>query len=256
MRSPYGWPFWTNLRAPFNLLELRTSYWRPHKRWLHEPNEKLTVHFSLSTSSHSLTRISRSKFVLMATIKIKRRGRFGGQKISRSAIVDSTSLTDLLIAIETYGITILPVSHQLGLEIAGQGLSGHIHQATADVETMLVFKKGVTNRREFDDDQEQDWYHLITQIAVLQHKGICKSKHIINLLGITFSIDRVGSFEMAWPLLITRKATVGHLGASLSNTESPISTEHRRKFFTEVAEAVLTLHHYGIFLPTLLLTPS
>ncbi|KAF5699740.1 serine threonine kinase [Fusarium globosum] len=182
----------------------------------------------------------------MATIKIKRRGRFGGQKISRSTIVDSTSLTDLLIAIETYGITILPVSHQLGLEIAGQGLSGHIHQATADVETMLVFKKGVTNRREFDDDQEQDWYHLITQIAILQHKGICKSKHIIDLLGITFSVDRVGSFEMAWPLLITRKATLGHLGSSLSNTESPISTENRRKFFTEVAEAVLTLHHYDI----------
>ncbi|EXM26152.1 hypothetical protein V3481_014046 [Fusarium oxysporum f. sp. vasinfectum] len=182
----------------------------------------------------------------MATIKIKRGGRFGGQKISRSTIVDSTSLTDLLIAIEAYGVTILPVSHQLGLEIVGQGLSGHIHQATADVETMLVFKRGVPNRREFDDDQEQDWYHLITQIAVLQHKDICKSQRIINLLGITFSIDLIGSVEMAWPLLITRKATLGHLGANLSNTTNPISTENRRKFFTEVAEAVLTLHHYGV----------
>ncbi|RBQ77261.1 hypothetical protein FVER14953_06542 [Fusarium verticillioides] len=184
----------------------------------------------------------------MATIKIKRGGRFGGQKISHSAIVDSTSLIDLLIAIQAYGVTILPVSHQLGLEIVGQGLSGHIHQATADVETMLVFKKGVPNRREVDDDQEQDWYHLITQIAVLQHKDIYKSQRIINLLGITFSIDLIGSIERAWPLLITRKATLGHLGAHLSNTTSPVSVENRRKFFTEVAEAVLTLHRHGIFL--------
>ncbi|KAH7232784.1 hypothetical protein BKA59DRAFT_549304 [Fusarium tricinctum] len=182
----------------------------------------------------------------MATIKIKRGGRFGGQMSSHSTNVDSTSLTDLLIAIEVYGVTILPVSHQLGLDIVGQGLSGLINQATADVGTTLVFKRGVPNRREFDDDQEQDWYHLITQIAVLQHKEICKSPRIINLLGITFSIDLIGSVEMAWPLLITRKATLGHLGATLSNTTNPISTENRRKFFTEVAEAVLTLHHYGI----------
>nr|RBQ88726.1 hypothetical protein FVER53263_06541 [Fusarium verticillioides] len=182
----------------------------------------------------------------MATIKIKRGGRFGGQKISNSTIVDSTSLIDLLIAIQAYGVTILPVSHQLGLEIVGQGLSGHIHQATADVETMLVFKKGVPNRREVDDDQEQDWYHLITQIAVLQHKDIYKSQRIINLLGITFSIDLIGSIERAWPLLITRKATLGHLGAHLSNTTSPVSVENRRKFFTEVAEAVLTLHRHGV----------
>ncbi|KAF5622313.1 serine threonine kinase [Fusarium sp. NRRL 52700] len=182
----------------------------------------------------------------MPTIKIKRGGRFGGQKISRSATVDSTSLVDLLIAIQAYGVTILPVSHQPGLEIVGQGLSGHIHQATADVETMLVFKKGVPNRHEVDDDQEQDWYHLITQIAVLQHKGIYKSQRIIKLLGITFSIDLIGSVERAWPLLITRKATLGHLGAHLSNTTNPISTENRRKLFAEVAEAVFTLHQHGV----------
>ncbi|KAG9498388.1 hypothetical protein J7337_009193 [Fusarium musae] len=59
----------------------------------------------------------------MATIKIKRGGRLGGQKISHSTIVDSTNLIDLLIAIQAYGVTILPVSHQLGLEIVGQGVA-------------------------------------------------------------------------------------------------------------------------------------
>ncbi|KAI8721441.1 Serine/threonine protein kinase [Fusarium sp. LHS14.1] len=183
----------------------------------------------------------------MPTIKITRAGRYGGQKKS-ATISESASLVDLFNAIEARGVAILPVSHQPGSEIMGRGLSGGIHQATADVGTILAFKQGVPSKRECDDDTEQDWYSLATELTVLQHPPIRENHCIINLLGITFSVDDkdVLSGGRAWPVLVTRKASLGHMGAALLNPQSPISAKDRLKFFAEASEAVFLLHHCGV----------
>lgn len=185
----------------------------------------------------------------MSTIKINRRTRYGRSKKHESAPVvsDPASLVDFLGAVQALSVPILPVSREIGREILGRGLSGGIHQATADVGTVLAFKQGIPSRRECDDGEEQDWHSLVTEVTVLQHPPIRDSHHIIDILGITFSADTrdVDSGGRAWPLLVTRKATRGHLAAALIDSENPISAEERLQVLAEVAEAVFLLHSCG-----------
>jgi hypothetical protein len=145
-----------------------------------------------------------------------------------------------------HDVSILPVSHQAGHEILGRGLSGSIHQASADAETVLAFKQGVPSKRDRDDYQNQDWYSLVTEITVLRHPPIRDSHHIIDVLGVAFSTDFGPGPELrAWPQLVTRRANLGSMASLLANTDDPLSDGLRWQLFAEVMEAIYLLHACG-----------
>ncbi|RYP46350.1 hypothetical protein DL768_007413 [Monosporascus sp. mg162] len=175
----------------------------------------------------------------MPTKRLTRAFRRPGAELSPPA-TEGASLIDLLTALQHYDVSFLPVVYQEGREIIGQGLSGRIYQAAADVRTVLAFKQGVPSKRERDDEHGQDWYSLVTEIAVLQHPQIRGNHHVANLLGVTFSIESgPGLTRTAWPLLVSRKMTLGDLGSLLTGEQQGLLTSTvRSKLFTEVVEAV------------------
>lgn len=162
-------------------------------------------------------------------------------------VTEGASLIDLLTALQHYDVSFLPVAYQKGREILGQGLSGRVHQASADVGTIFAFKQGVPSKRECDDELGQDWHSLVTEIAVLQHPRIRQNHHIADLLGVTFSIEPgPGRARTAWPLLVSRRMTLGDLGSLLTDQYHELLTPAvRSMLLTEVVEAVYVLHACG-----------
>lgn len=147
-----------------------------------------------------------------------------------------------------HDVPVLPLSYQGGRGILGRGLSGDIRQAGVDTTTILAFKQGVPLMRERDDDKHRDWSSLATEMAVLAHPAIQESQHIIQLLGVAFSIDTsTGKEAKAWPLLLTRRANLGNMELLLSSTERRLDGGLRWQLFVEVAEAVHLLHACGKF---------
>jgi len=188
----------------------------------------------------------------MVARRVNRLVRRPGNKNADATIAgraESASLVNFLAAIQTYKLPILPVAYESGLEIIGRGLSGGVHQATADAVTMLAFKEGVPSRLRRDNEESQEWYSLVTEISVLQHRPIRQHGHITNLLGVTFWTD---SGARAWPLVITRKAELGDLGSFLArdgDVESVgLTGEWRSQIMREVVDAVFTLHSCGMSL--------
>jgi hypothetical protein len=161
--------------------------------------------------------------------------------------IEPASYADLLNAIQQHDLPFLPVSSQPGHELIGRGLSGGIQQATADHAIDLAFKQGIPSRCERDDDQCQDWSSLITEIAVLQHPPLRENQHIIDILGVTFSVEPTSNTSRkAWPLLIMRKADLGDLANLLKLVqEHYLTTKFRLQFLAAIAEAVYLLHRNG-----------
>ncbi|KAK0646794.1 hypothetical protein B0T16DRAFT_493705 [Cercophora newfieldiana] len=171
----------------------------------------------------------------------------GGGGTKPQVISDACSLVDVFNAMRLCEFPVLPVSHQAGRGILGRGLSGDIRQAGADAETILVFKPGVPSMRERDDNYYQDWSSLAAEMMVLGHPTIRENHHIIQLLGVAFSVDAsTGTRATAWPLLVTRRANLGNLELLLSRTEGQADGALRWQLFAEVAEAVYLLHASGV----------
>ena len=184
----------------------------------------------------------------MSTLKIPRAVKLPGAGRKPRAVSESASLVDFLAAMQQHDVSFLPVSYQVGREILGRGLSGSIYQAAADSGTAFAFKQGVPLRHERDDDKEQSWYSLVTEITALQHPPIRDSHHVIDLLGVSFSVDGApGGRATAWPMLVTLRANMGDLGTVLTGTRWPLTPELRWQLLVEVAEAVYLLHSCGMY---------
>src|SRR5271169_3630466 len=102
----------------------------------------------------------------MPTRKITRAIRPPGRASSQQAYKESepASLVDFLNAVQLNDACFLPVASQKGLGLIGKGLSGSIQQSTADISTILAFKEGVPSKHQYDTEQDQDWYSLVTEI--------------------------------------------------------------------------------------------
>jgi len=162
---------------------------------------------------------------------------------------ESASLIDFLTVIQKQNVTILPLSYNKGLAILGRGLAGVIQQSTADATTSLAFKEGVPSKHEYDTEQEQDWYSLLTEIVILQHPTIQKNPHFVDLIGVSFYVEPCGGIEKwrAWPLLVTRKANMGDLNSVLRDVSQSFLTDLiRLQLFAEIAEALHVLHSCGM----------
>ena len=157
---------------------------------------------------------------------------------------------DLLSVVQQTDLTLLPISPQKSLGILGRGLSGQIQLSKTDAYTDFAFKEGIPEKLVRDSDDVQDWISLATEISILQHPPIYDSPHIVDLLGICFSIDSSDPTErVAWPLLVTLKANRGDLSALILNDKHNILTDDGRiQLFAEVAEAIYLLHECGIFM--------
>ncbi|KAF2812457.1 TPR-like protein [Mytilinidion resinicola] len=186
----------------------------------------------------------------MPTLKMPRAARRPGAAASQQTrlLTESASLVDFLNAVQQNGISFLPVSWHKGLGILGRGLSGGIQQSTADVATVLAFKEGIPSKHERDTEQDQDWYSLVTEITVLQHKSIRENPYITDLIGVSFYVEpNAGTEKRAWPLLVTSKVNRGDLSTMLTNEQQGLLTENMRmQLFAEIAEAVYTLHACGV----------
>ena len=182
----------------------------------------------------------------MPTQRISRALRRPGAAAPK-ADAEPASYADLLKAIQQHDLPLLPVSSQLGHELIGRGLSGGIQQASADHATDLAFKQGIPSRCERDDDQRRDWYSLITEIAVLQHPPLRENQYIIDILGITFSVEPTSNTSRkAWPLLVMKKADLGDLAALLNLIpEHSLTTKFRLQFLAAISEAVYLSHKNG-----------
>jgi hypothetical protein len=159
---------------------------------------------------------------------------------------------DFLTVIQKQNVTILPISYNKGLAILGRGLAGMIQQSTADVTTSLAFKEGVPSKHEYDTEQEQDWYSLLTEIVILQHPAINKNPHFVDLIGVSFYVDPCRGIEKwrAWPLLVTRKANMGDLNSVIRDvSRSKLTDLTRLQLFAEIAEALHVLHSCGMSNP-------
>lgn len=177
----------------------------------------------------------------------RRTGRADHQIQPRAS--ESASLVDLLTALQQYNTSLLPISPQKGLDILGRGLSGLIQQSTADLHTILAFKEGVPSKKLHDTDHDQDWYSLVTEIAILQHEPIKANLHIVDLLGVSFIATSSGALgHRAWPLVVTSKVNRGDLTTILRETHNGFLTEEVRTIlFAGIAEAIYVLHSCGEF---------
>lgn len=164
-------------------------------------------------------------------------------------VSESASLVDFLNALQQNDIALLPVSPHKGLGILGRGLSGLIQQSTADLATTLAFKEGVPSRDIHDTEQDQDWYSLVTEVTILQHAPIKANLHIVDLLGVSFSVSSSGSMgQRAWPLLVTSKVNRGDLTTILRDGKGDFLTkEVRMILFAGFAEALFVLHSCSEF---------
>jgi hypothetical protein len=183
----------------------------------------------------------------MPTRKITRVARRAGNSAPQRTAKASehASLVDLLNVIHMNSIGILPVSPHKSLGITGKGLSGAIQQSTADVATVLAFKEGIPSKIIHDTDDDQDWYSLVTEITILQHRPIQANIHIIDLLGISFYVS---AGRRAWPVAVTSKVNRGDLTAILSHDHDGLLTEDvRLMLLASLVEAVYTLHSCGKF---------
>jgi hypothetical protein len=187
----------------------------------------------------------------MPTRKITRVARRHGAAGSLPAppATESASLMDFINAVQQNNSSFLPVSSHKGLGILGRGLSGGIKQSTADALTGLAFKEGAPSKRERDTEHDQDWYSLVTEITVLQHKPIRENPHFIDLLGVCFYVEsKAGIDKRAWPLLVTTKVNRGDLSNLLLNEQQGLLTDNvRMQLFAEIAEAIHVLHACGTF---------
>lgn len=185
----------------------------------------------------------------MPTRKITRVARRAGTAGSpfQPKTSESASLIDFLHALQYNNLAFLPVSPHTGLGILGRGLSGLIQQSIADLMTSLTFKEGVPSRNIHDTEQDQDWYSLVTEATILQHGPIKANPHIVDLLGVSFSVSSRGAIgPRAWPLLVTSKVNRGDLTTILRDeTNHLLSREMRMMLFAEFAEALFVLHSCG-----------
>lgn len=185
----------------------------------------------------------------MPTRKITRgyRRPVGGASQRTQGETESASLVDLLNAIQLHDVSLLPIYPQTGLGIIGKGLSGVIEQSTADVSLTLAFKEGVPSRQHRDTEEEQDWYSLVTEITALQHPPVKHNPHIIDLLGINFSVDSLdGNRKRAWPFTITSKTNRGDLAGFLTERRGTgLTSDIRLQLFAQVAEVIRVLHSCG-----------
>lgn len=162
-------------------------------------------------------------------------------------VLESADLIDFLISLQQINIALLPIYPHKGLSILGRGLSGLIKQSTADVSTILAFKEAISSRLMHDTEQDQDWYSLITELTILQHPPIRANPHLINVLGVSFSItsnQKMG--QRAWPLIITSKASRGDLSTMLRDEQSELLNQKTRMILLAgFAEAIFVLHSCG-----------
>ena len=183
----------------------------------------------------------------MPTRRIPRALRRPGTATTQ-VVAEPASFVDFLNTIRQNDLPILPVSSQHGHEIIGRGLSGSIQQAAVDRQTSLAFKQGVPSKCERDNHQCQDWYSLVTEIAVLNHPPLRENPHIIDVLGVTFSIEPTGDnipSHKAWPLLIMKKAGIGDIEFLLTHVEQ---IKFQIPLLAGVVEAVYLLHACGRYL--------
>lgn len=181
----------------------------------------------------------------MPTRKILRRVRREGTSApssSQAKVPEHASLVDLLNAVQLNGIGILPVAPHKELGIMGQGYSGVIQQSTADAATVLAFKEGIPSKTIHDTEEDQDWYSLVTEITILQHPPILASRHIIDLLGISFDV----AGGRAWPVTVTSKVNRGNLTSLLlEDRDNLLTSDGKIAILANLLEAVHTLHSCG-----------
>ncbi|KAI9657159.1 MAG: hypothetical protein M1821_003326 [Bathelium mastoideum] len=180
----------------------------------------------------------------MPTRKITRAARRtrGGQQ-HMPLITEYASLVDFLNTVWEQKVSLLPVSSQRGQEILGRGLSGGIEQATQNATTVLAFKEGIPSKRIHDTADDQDWYSLVTEIAILQHGSIRSNPHFIDLIGVSFYVEATNNSERrAWPLLVTPKINAGNLASVLENLPELLTDATRFRLCSEILEAVHVLH--------------
>jgi hypothetical protein len=163
--------------------------------------------------------------------------------------VEAANLLNFMTIIQRTKVSLLPISPHKALGALGRGLSGSIQQATADVATVFAFKEGVPDKTLRDSNDTQDWYSLITEITILQHKWVRNSHRFADLVGVSFYVQSSPS-RRAWPLIVTSRANRGDLAAFLSNQEPQSLTDAiRRLLFAEVLEAIYILRECGNIFP-------
>ena len=198
---------------------------------------------------------AQDRSIAMPTRKITRVARgagtagLGGSAASRSPsrVSESASLVDFLQALQHNNVALLHVSPHKALGILGRGLSGLIQQSIAELATSLTFKEGIPSRNFHDTEQDQDWYSLVTEATILQHGPIKANPHVVDLLGVSFSVSPGGaSFPRAWPFLVTSKVNQVDLSTILRDEKNhPLSREVRTMLFAELSEALFVLHACG-----------
>jgi hypothetical protein len=122
-------------------------------------------------------------------------------------------------------------------------LSGLIQQSSADIVTNLAFKHGIPSALARDSKKYRDWQCLITEVRILQHPPIRKSPHVVDLVGVSFSVDS----STASPVLVTLKANRGDLSSLIFNDNRILADDGICiQLVTEIAEAIHLLHGCGI----------
>ncbi|KAH8726575.1 kinase-like domain-containing protein [Phaeosphaeriaceae sp. PMI808] len=156
---------------------------------------------------------------------------------------DGTSLVDFLSVLQENNVTLLPISPHKGLRIIGRGLSGLIQQSSADIVTNLAFKHGIPSGLTRDSKKDRDWQCLITEVRILQHPPIQKSYHVVDLVGVSFSVDS----STASPVLVTLKANRGDLSSLIFNNNRILAGDGICiQLVAEIAEAIHLLHGCGV----------
>jgi hypothetical protein len=187
------------------------------------------------------------RFYEMPTKRFRRHVRHPASPSNAQAQVkrDFLTLIDFLSVAQQLDIYFLPVGPQTGLGAIGRGLSGLVTQSTADVATSFAFRRTISPNTNQDDDLDQEFCSLITELSILHHNPIKHNAGVIDLVGVSWEVDF--RTKRVWPVLVTRKSNQGDLERFLfgEDDKTDVVPEVKLKLCSYVAEALGLLHQCG-----------
>jgi hypothetical protein len=157
---------------------------------------------------------------------------------------------DILGIAQQYVLRILALTWTPELDIVGRGATAEIHEAFANAQIDLAFKRFIPTALE--PGEEPSLELLVAELSVL---AVARWQlHILNLEGICFEVREDGR---VWPVLVFQKSRYGDLYKFMNRgAGKELSFIDRLKLCADIAEAIETMHSIGkarIFCPPLVI---
>ena len=141
-----------------------------------------------------------------------------------------------------FNVDFLPITWQPTLKVVGAGATARVHQSTLNVETDFAFKRCISSRKCFSEDEERKLFRaLLREIQTLSLHSIREHPNIINLAGLCW--DVIPESGRVWPVLVFEKSKHGNLRAFMQNgLGRQLNFECRLRLCADIAKAIICLH--------------